>query len=247
MRVLITSGGTKVRIDKVRDITNMSNGTFGARIAHAALDLGHAVCFFCAKNSRTPFSGQFDFYDNSNWYNITKRLTELYEFYQDHQEAYTECSFRDFDEYATILEVLLGQYMPDIVILAAAVSDYGVANYVDGKIRSSENQQIVLEPLPKIISQIKQWYPECFLVGFKLLIDADDDTLIAAARASIQDNGCDLVVANNLESLQTGDHRLLLVTPTVHTVIWQSQRPDDPHYLARTVVQFAMEFGKCER
>ena len=32
MKILITSGGTKVKIDLVRSITNMSRGTFGSQI-----------------------------------------------------------------------------------------------------------------------------------------------------------------------------------------------------------------------
>ena len=32
MKVLITSGGTKVKIDLVRSITNMSSGTFRSQI-----------------------------------------------------------------------------------------------------------------------------------------------------------------------------------------------------------------------
>ena len=38
MKILITSGGTKVPIDRVRSITNMSQGTFGSRIADAFFD-----------------------------------------------------------------------------------------------------------------------------------------------------------------------------------------------------------------
>ena len=33
MKILITSGGTKVKIDQVRHIGNMSKGTFGSKIA----------------------------------------------------------------------------------------------------------------------------------------------------------------------------------------------------------------------
>ena len=33
MKILVTSGGTKIPIDRVRDITNMSTGTFGSKIA----------------------------------------------------------------------------------------------------------------------------------------------------------------------------------------------------------------------
>jgi phosphopantothenoylcysteine synthetase/decarboxylase len=43
MKILITSGGTKIPIDTVRDITNMSTGTFGTKIAEECLRKGHDV------------------------------------------------------------------------------------------------------------------------------------------------------------------------------------------------------------
>jgi len=63
MKVLITSGGTKVPIDKVRFITNMSSGTFGSRIALEALMTGNDVIFLHAEKSKTPFSGVVDVID----------------------------------------------------------------------------------------------------------------------------------------------------------------------------------------
>lgn len=245
MRVLVTSGGTKVPVDRVRDITNMSNGTFGARIAHAALELEHEVCFFCAQHSRTPFSQNFDFYGNDDWERAINSVADLYNFCSKHQQRYTQVTFRNFTDYEQGLRLSLDAFSPDVVILAAAVSDYGVTNYMDGKIRSKKNQQILLEPLPKVISQVKRWWPECFLVGFKLLVESSEDELVAAARDSIEKNGCDLVVANNLASLQAGDHRVLIVGPKDVESYSQSQRPKDPYYLARTVVRTATEAASC--
>ena len=37
MKVLITSGGTKIKSDMVRSITNMSRGTFGSKICESFL------------------------------------------------------------------------------------------------------------------------------------------------------------------------------------------------------------------
>ena len=67
MKVLITSGGTKVKIDLVRSITNMSRGTFGSQICDSfwkklilgsldpwAADKKNEIVFFHAKNSRMP-------------------------------------------------------------------------------------------------------------------------------------------------------------------------------------------------
>jgi phosphopantothenoylcysteine synthetase/decarboxylase len=53
-KVLITSGGTKIKIDMVRSITNMSRGTFGAKIADAVQEFNDNVTFLCAKNSVMP-------------------------------------------------------------------------------------------------------------------------------------------------------------------------------------------------
>ena len=46
--ILITSGGTKVYIDEVRHVGNMSSGRFGADLAREALRLGHTVIFLYA-------------------------------------------------------------------------------------------------------------------------------------------------------------------------------------------------------
>lgn len=43
MKILITSGGTKIPLDSVRHIGNMSSGTMGREIALAALEKKHEV------------------------------------------------------------------------------------------------------------------------------------------------------------------------------------------------------------
>lgn len=68
MKVLITSGGTKVPIDPVRDITNMSSGTFGSKIATEFLKTGQHVSFVMAEKSKTPFTFHRDLYEYSDWY-----------------------------------------------------------------------------------------------------------------------------------------------------------------------------------
>ncbi len=85
----------------------------------------------------------------------------------------------------------------DAVVLAAAVSDYGVMNESNEKIRSKDNLTIQLYPLPKIINRIKRYQPETFLVGFKMFVGASSVKLYEQARKSIKENNCDLVIANN--------------------------------------------------
>jgi phosphopantothenate-cysteine ligase len=127
---------------------------------------------------------------------------------------------------------------PDIIILAAAVSDYGIDNYVDGKIRSKDTMSINLKPLPKIISKIKEWSPNSKLVGFKLLVDSTDEELIDNAKKSIIVNHCDMVVANDLRDIKNNAHRLIIVKSN-DVKIYSSI--EDKNYLARVVVNESMK------
>jgi len=232
MKILVTSGGTKIPIDKVRDITNMSKGTFGAKIATELLQLGHDVYFFKAEGSRSPSSITIDIKDGyslgtfQTWYNRTNKL----------MEHYKEMSYKTFQDYLERLERLIKIERPDVVMLAAAVSDYGVKDPFKGKIRSNDALKIELEQLPKIIYFIKEWHPTCKLVGFKLLVDSRDYQLIDAAKKSIADNKCDMIVANDLNDMKDGKHRIHLVYPDQHVLSFETD-PDDSNFLARKVAE----------
>lgn len=253
-RILITSGGTKVPIDSVRDITNMSNGTFGAKIAHEALVAGAEVVFFRAKHSKTPFSAKFDFYRNgptpegfTDWSEALGQFSDLFNFAEEHRSRYKEVGFRNFGDYSGPLQHLMLQEKPDIVILAAAVSDFLVRNVTDGKVRSQADYSIELEEAPKVISMVKATMPEVFLVGFKLLVGSTKDDLIDAAFDSIDNNCCDLVVANDLADIKASQHKLYLVSGkrgSREKVEAPVTDPNDPNFLARRVVERSIEAWK---
>lgn len=211
MKVLLTSGGTKVMIDRVRHIGNMSNGTFGAAIAREILEtMEHDLIFLKAQGSKAPFRTEVNwaFHDCNVAFSECQDLRALWD---KHKHRYHEYSYKTFDEYVDSVEDILHFGRPDCAILAAAVSDYGVSNYVDGKVRSSSNLSISLEPAPKVISYIRKNWPNTKIIGFKLLVDSTDDELITAARKSVMDNDCEYVVANDLRDIQNSEHRLLIV------------------------------------
>jgi phosphopantothenate---cysteine ligase (CTP) len=246
MNILITSGGTKIPIDRVRHIANMSSGTFGSKIAHEALKLNHNVNFLCAKNSKTPFTVNTNF-ANLKRDDVIKVMTRIenikFDLFQ-YRNQYIEWTYDNFESYATELERFIKQTVPDVIILAAAVSDYGVDNYVDGKIRSKDTDMTIrLKQLPKIISRVKTWAPDAVLVGFKLLVDSTDDELIANAYKSIKDNSCDMVVANDLRDMQNNAHRLIIVKSDGFAETHQTD-PNDENALARVVVTEATKVRK---
>ena len=60
-----------------------------------------------------------------------------------------------------------------IVYLAAAVSDFYLPNPAEHKIQSSAQKtlKIELEPVPKLLGQIKVWAPSARVISFKLETD----------------------------------------------------------------------------
>lgn len=100
--------------------------------------------------------------------------------------------------------------MPDVVILVAAVSDY-VTVAKDSKIKSDKDMVIELQKAEKIISTIKKQFPHVFLVGFKLVVDQTQQQLVDACWKSIEENGCDLVVGNDLRDIKANKHSVTLV------------------------------------
>jgi len=99
----------------------------------------------------------------------------------------------------------------DIVILAAAVSDFRVKNKADVKIKSEKGLTLELEPTPKIIDRVKELQPDVFLVGFKAETGLNEEELIEAARKQIKRAGSDLVVANTLQAFGSDENEVLLV------------------------------------
>lgn len=204
MKVLINSGGTKIKIDRVRSITNMSKGTFGSQIANTFLSIQNnvQVHFLAAKDSKMPKL-------ESDPYPI--RVGNM-----SYSKCFSSYSFSifpyvTFNDYEKTLFDLLTYNSYDIIILAAAVSDYGVENYVDGKIRSSSDEMIIkLKPLPKLISKVREYAPNSFIVGFKLLVDSTEEELKQACINSMNKNKLDMIVGNDLRDIQQDNHTLTL-------------------------------------
>lgn len=209
MKILITSGGTKIPIDRVRSITNMSRGTFGSRIADAFFNEGleafrtgnkhgnpiEKITFFMAKGSRKP---------------TLQSLND--ETYEDGYRPIEYVEYSTFDDYKSGIEELLKKETYDIIVVAAAVSDYGVANYYNGKYRSREDDMCIkLVKLPKILPIMRKLAPESMICGFKLLVDSTYEELIKAMEKQIDETNVDLVVGNDLRDIKADDHRLFIM------------------------------------
>ena len=87
----------------------------------------------------------------------------------------------------------------DIIILAAAVSDYVPEKTNATKIKSDQNKIILkLKRVPKIIDQIKKIQKNVFLVGFKAETNIPKEKLINKARKKLEESNVDFIIANDI-------------------------------------------------
>ena len=250
MNILVTSGGTRVDIDSVRHIGNMSQGTFGSKIARQLmLEAGSCLewmSFVHARDSKTPFGMRINDIGNVVAADEIRRILDLQEMRERfHSGRYGQEEFVTFHDYHCMVQDHLYQLQFDLVILAAAVSDFLVKDSVEGKIGTKDQMRIDLCGAPKVISEVKLLNPNCKLVGFKLLVDSTDDELFDAAKRSIEINNCDLVVANDLRDIRANEHRVMLVTRDGEAVIHVSN-PFDPDHLARIVARESLALLRGE-
>ncbi|HEV2192657.1 MAG TPA: bifunctional phosphopantothenoylcysteine decarboxylase/phosphopantothenate--cysteine ligase CoaBC [Nitrosopumilaceae archaeon] len=87
----------------------------------------------------------------------------------------------------------------DIVILAAAASDYALEKPSKTKIKSDLDKIVLkLKRITKIIDEIKRVQKDVFLVGFKAETNLPKEKLISEARKKLRESNADLIVANDI-------------------------------------------------
>lgn len=167
--VLITYGPTWVAIDRMRVISNRSTGELGKRLAENLAHKGAKV---------TALEGPVTEPLRNKKVKVLK-----YHFYHELE--------------ADLNAELKKNY--DIVIHAAAVSDYKPAQTFNKKL-SSHLKKLTLKLIPtkKLINTIKLKSPKSFLVGFKL-VDRVDTIAPKLLKNFFNQTQCDLVVANSLD------------------------------------------------
>jgi phosphopantothenoylcysteine decarboxylase/phosphopantothenate--cysteine ligase len=190
-RILITAGGTREAIDSVRYIGNLSSGRTAARLCDALLRAGHEVCWLGAESAQRPSLSC---------------------------EQLTYVSFFDLQN---SLQDLLSSQAWDVVIHAAAVSDYSVAHIEQGdsviaagntKLSSAGEISLRLKPNPKLLDQLRGWSKnqQIWIIGFKLTDTADPALRSQAILQLFERARVDAVVHNDLQQIQQDSHPFAL-------------------------------------
>ena len=202
MKILVTSGGTSEKIDRVRSITNHSSGKLGKIITETLLKAGHEVCLITTLQAVKPF----------NHPNLTiieiKNTADLLQVMKD----------KVMDYQVLIHSMAVSDYAPvymagfDEIEASQDLTEFLDKKNQETKISSKEDVQVLfLKKNPKIISLVKEWNPNIHLIGFKLLVDVSQDHLIKIARESLEKNQADLIVANDLTQISSEQHKAYLV------------------------------------
>ncbi|HEL2054995.1 TPA: phosphopantothenate--cysteine ligase [Streptococcus suis] len=205
MKLLITSGGTSEAIDQVRSITNHASGNLGKIIAEQALNRGHEVTLVTTKQAVKPEPQQnLTIIEIRNVESLKSTLEPLV---KTHQALIHSMAVSDYTPvYMTGLEEV--QSTEDIASLLDKKN-------ADSKISSKDDYQVLfLKKTPKVISYVKKWNPSIKLIGFKLLVDVPKEELFAVARQSIERNGADYILANDLTDIKGNQHIAYLVDKT---------------------------------
>lgn len=97
----------------------------------------------------------------------------------------------------------------DVIVMAAAVSDFRVGNPYPGKLSRSQTPKIELSPTKDLIANYCAKYPQSFAVAFTLADQSQD--LEKIANQKLWDKGVSLMIGNTTETLGSQSIRALLV------------------------------------
>jgi phosphopantothenoylcysteine decarboxylase / phosphopantothenate---cysteine ligase len=122
--------------------------------------------------------------------------------------------FLDVERFVTVgdlLELVKKKGRHDVVIVPAALGDYS-PQPSKGKIQSGKAElELVLHPLPKLLEAIR---PKAkVLVGFKAEHGLEERELVARARKKLASVPLEMVVANDLKTVDIESTKALIIRP----------------------------------
>jgi len=180
MRCIVTAGPTFEPLDAVRRLTNFSTGRLGSELANFLAAHGHETTLLIGQHAT---------------YASERRVR--------HVET-----FSTTENLHAHLQARAGQPV-EAVFHAAAVSDFAfgkiwrrspqgeLTELKAGKVATRQGTLLAeLLPTPKIIGELRQWFPTARLVGWKYEVDGDRAGVVRLAEKQMADCRTDACVAN---------------------------------------------------
>ncbi|HZV36634.1 MAG TPA: phosphopantothenoylcysteine decarboxylase [Verrucomicrobiae bacterium] len=180
MNCIVTAGPTYESLDDVRRLTNFSTGRLGSEFASFLSERGHSVTLLLGEQAS----------------------------YRDPNQAAEIQAFTSTEDLREKLQKLaLGD--TQALFHAAAVSDYkfgriwvraksgDMVEVKSGKISTRDGPLLAeLVPTPKIISELREWFPKARIIGWKYEVEGDRTDAISLSARQITECRTDRAVAN---------------------------------------------------
>lgn len=226
-KILITAGPTNEYIDEVMKITNMSTGRLGIELTKNYLNEGYEVTLIATRSVvRSNLYERYNLGKNPNLKTIPIETTE------DMLQALINESKNKYD--LVIHSSAVGDYKPEFSFRMEDLAEELANAIKEGLITKEEILSILTNPkckvnddtkissyephltvkltlTPKLISRLRELFPEATLIGFKLLENVTKEHLLEVAKKLCIKNDMDYIIANDLHDLRQGTHLSFLV------------------------------------
>ena len=181
MNCIVTAGPTFEPLDDVRRLTNFSTGRLGTELANFLAARGHKVVLLIGETA--VYSGERN-----------AQRVEIFTTTADLREKLKLLSAKKADAIfhaAAVSDFFFGRiFAPDAANKLAEIKSGGKISTGQGKLLAE------LLPTPKIISELRGWFPKAKITGWKFETDGGRADAIALARKQIADCRTDLCVVN---------------------------------------------------
>ena len=181
MNCIVTAGPTFEPLDEVRRLTNFSTGRLGTELASFLMARGHKVTLLIGEAATYP----------------------------GERKATSVKIFSTTADLRAKLKSFSGKKV-DAIFHAAAVSDFAFGQIfsetktnefsalkASKKISTRKGTLLVeLLPTPKIIAELRGWFPQTRIVGWKFEADGKRTDALRAAEKQLTDCATDFCVAN---------------------------------------------------
>jgi phosphopantothenoylcysteine decarboxylase/phosphopantothenate--cysteine ligase len=180
MNCIVTAGPTYEKMDEVRRLTNFSTGQLGTELANFLTASGHDVTLLIGEQA--TYCGE----RRVNRVETFSTTDDLRQWLRAQADGGVNAIFH----VAAVSDFTFGK-------IWARSSQGELTEVRAGKISTRQGTLLAeLVPTRKIISELRDWYPQSKLIGWKYEADGNRSSVVANAARQLHESLTDACVAN---------------------------------------------------
>ena len=181
MNCIVTAGPTFEPLDEVRRLTNFSTGRLGTELANFLAARGHQVTLLIGESATWPGERQ------AQSVNVFSTTADLHAKLKAYSGKKVDAIFHT----AAVSDFTFGKMFTRDA--AGKLTPFKPSKKISTR---GGNLFVELMPTPKIIAELRGWFPRTKIVGWKFEADGKRADALRAAKKQIADCGTDFCVAN---------------------------------------------------